>query len=72
VWCSDVFDWPKLFCHEGFKILDMIQEVTRRPGVSLQTTRCPIRIDGSLLKSARGAPILGEHTQQIMEQLSLA
>jgi len=71
VWCSDVYTWPKLFQEEAFQVLDMIQEVTRRPGVSLKTTRCPIRIDGEILKSDRGAPRLGEHTEQIVREFSL-
>ena len=72
VWCSDVYTWPKLFQHEAFQVLDMIQEVSRRSGVSLRTTRCPIRIDGEILKSAQGAPRLGEHTEQIVREFSLA
>jgi CoA:oxalate CoA-transferase len=72
VWCSDVYTWPKLFQDEAFQVLDMIQEVSRRSGVSLRTTRCPIRIDGEILKSACGAPLLGEHTEQIVREFSLA
>jgi CoA:oxalate CoA-transferase len=71
VWCSDVYTWPKLFQDEAFQVLDMIQEVSRRSGVSLRTTRCPIRIDGEILKSAHGAPLLGEHTEQIVREFSL-
>jgi CoA:oxalate CoA-transferase len=66
IWCSDVFTWDRLFAHEGFHVLDMIQEVSRRPGVSLHTTRCPIRIDGELYTSPKGAPTLGEHTEPIL------
>jgi crotonobetainyl-CoA:carnitine CoA-transferase CaiB-like acyl-CoA transferase len=72
IWCSDVFDWDRLFAHEGFRTLDMVQEVTRRPGVTLKTTRCPIRIDGELFTSARGAPKLGEHTQDIIQDFFLS
>src|SRR5947209_14046382 len=71
VWCSDVYTWPKLFQDEAFQVLDMVQEVSRRSGVSLRTTRCPIRIDGEILKSAHGAPLLGEHTEQIVREFSL-
>jgi CoA:oxalate CoA-transferase len=72
VWCSDVYTWPKLIQDEAFKVLDMVQHVSRRSGVSLRTTRCPIRIDGEILKNAHGAPRLGEHTQQIAREFSLA
>lgn len=71
VWCSDVYTWPRLFADEGFQVLDMIQDVIRRPGVALKTTRCPIRVDGKILKSPRGAPTLGEHTAQIVRDFSL-
>lgn len=72
VWCSDVYTWPKLFEQEGFQALDMIQEAETREGVKLRTTRCPIRIDGELLKSPRGAPRLGEHTAQLAREFSLS
>lgn len=71
VWCSDVFNWPQLLNHDAFRLLDMIQEVSRGPGVSLKTTRCPIRIDGEVYKCALGAPRVGEHTAQIVQEFSL-
>jgi CoA:oxalate CoA-transferase len=71
VWCSDVYTWPKLFEQEGFQALDMIQEAGTQAGVRLRTTRCPIRIDGELLKSPRGAPRLGEHTEGLAREFSL-
>lgn len=60
VWCADVLDWPRLIAHPAFQALGMIQTVQRRNGASLETTRCPIRIDGQLLTSSRGAPTVGE------------
>ena len=65
IWCSDVFTWPKLLQHDGFKVLDMIQEVSRPNGASLRTTRCPIRIDGETYKSPKGSPRIGEDTEAI-------
>jgi CoA:oxalate CoA-transferase len=72
VWCSDVYTWHKLLQNEGFQVLDMVQEVSGRPGVSLKTTRCPIRIDGEILKNSQCAPRVGEHTEQIAREFSLA
>ena len=69
VWCAEVLTWPRLLEHEGFKVLDMIQEVARANGASLLTTRCPIRIDGEVLKSPVGAPRIGEHNDEILEGL---
>lgn len=70
VWCADVLTWPRLLKHEAFKVLDMIQEVQRDDTVSLRTTRCPIRIDGEVLKSPLGAPRVGQHNDEILEELS--
>lgn len=71
VWCADVFTWPRLRAHEGFQALAMTQRVSRANGAALETTRCPIRIDGGLLTSARGAPRIGEDTSAIREELQL-
>lgn len=72
IWCSDVFDWNRLFASEGFQVLDMVQRVKRREGVELETTRCPIRIDGKVLKSEKGAPRLGADTERIRKEFSLS
>ncbi|WP_317131977.1 CaiB/BaiF CoA transferase family protein [Seonamhaeicola marinus] len=69
IWCANVMTWDTLFELEGFKILDMIQEVVMGDGFKYQTTRCPIRIDGEVLKSPLGSPALGEHTQAIINEL---
>jgi CoA:oxalate CoA-transferase len=69
IWCADVLTWPQLVQQEAFQQLDMVQEVSRSNGISLQTTRCPIRIDGEILKSSRGAPRLGEQTEEITKEL---
>ncbi len=71
VWCADVFTWPRLRAHAGFQTLGMTQVVSRANGASLETTRCPIRIDGQLLTSARGAPGVGEDTTTIRVELNL-
>jgi CoA:oxalate CoA-transferase len=65
IWCADVLTWPELFGHDAFKALDMVQQVSRGEEIQMLTTRCPIRINGETLKSPRGAPRLGEHTERI-------
>lgn len=72
VWCADVLTWRELMEHEGFRALDMIQEVSTADGLVLRTTRCPIRIDGEILKSGRGAPRLGEHNDNIVRDFAPA
>ncbi|AUP80526.1 CaiB/BaiF CoA transferase family protein [Flavivirga eckloniae] len=69
IWCASVMDWDTLFDHDGFKVLDMIQTVTMGDGFEYETTRCPIKIDGELLKSTLGSPSLGEHTDAIVKEL---
>lgn len=66
VWCADVMQWERLMDHDGFKALDMVQEVKMKDGYSYQTTRCPIRIDGEVLKHEKGSPKLGEDTKELM------
>jgi CoA:oxalate CoA-transferase len=71
IWCAEVLTWPRLMAHDGFKALDMIQRVSRSNGASLTTTRCPIRIDGEILKSPVGAPKIGEHNTLIETEFDL-
>lgn len=69
IWCADVLDWKRLTAHDGFKVLEMVQQVRMEDGFTYETTRCPIRIDGQLLTSERGSPKLGEHTDKIKAEL---
>jgi crotonobetainyl-CoA:carnitine CoA-transferase CaiB-like acyl-CoA transferase len=69
IWCAEVLSWDKLMQEEGFKVLDMIQEVTMNDGYTYKTTRSPIRIDGELLTSTKGSPKLGEDNDKITAQL---
>jgi CoA:oxalate CoA-transferase len=70
VWCAPVLTLPELVDHDGFRALDMTQEVTRPDldggsPVAIQTVRTPVRYDGRVLKNGRAAPRLGEHTEAI-------
>jgi len=69
IWCADVLTWDDLMQNEGFKVLDMIQEVSMQDGFKYHTTRCPIRIDGELLTSDKGSPKLGQDNETILNQL---
>jgi crotonobetainyl-CoA:carnitine CoA-transferase CaiB-like acyl-CoA transferase len=71
VWCADVFTWDRLVRSEAFDALQMVQRVSRANGAALETTRCPIRIDGALLGSPVGAPTIGEHTDLIAQEFDL-
>jgi len=71
VWCSNVFDYAKLLAHEAWSALGMDQ-IVRRDGVEVHTTRCPIRIDNQILLSSKGAPRVGEDNKRIQQELDNA
>ncbi|MDP4214293.1 MAG: CaiB/BaiF CoA-transferase family protein [Bacteroidota bacterium] len=70
IWCAEVFDYDMLMEQDGFTVLEMVQDV-RAGEQFIRTTRCPIRVDGRLLKSVKGAPALGEHTASIVKEFNL-
>ena len=71
IWCADVLTWDRLFAHDAFKVLEMVQTIDSRPNAVMRTTRCPIRIDGELLTSPLAAPSIGEHNQAIADEFNL-
>ncbi|RME71776.1 MAG: CoA transferase [Chloroflexi bacterium] len=71
IWCAEVFNWHQLTAHEGFQVLKMVQTVGRSSDIKMETTRCPIRIDGQILVSPKGAPRLGEDTEKLAAEFHL-
>ena len=71
IWCANVLNWHTLFASEGYKALQMEQEISLSGGGTMKTTRCPIRIDGKRLFSAKGAPKIGEHNASILAEFRL-
>lgn len=71
IWCAPVLNYDELMQQEGYKVLNMEITVKTGNGISVTTTRCPIRVDGEILLSGTGAPLLGEHNEQIEEQFGL-
>jgi CoA:oxalate CoA-transferase len=74
IWCSDVLTWDRLFAHEAFCSLAMVQDVAPREGApasAMRTTRCPIRIDGEVLTSSIPAPRIGEHNRALEIEFNL-
>lgn len=68
IWCAKVLQWSELLQSDGFRILDMLQTVTREDDVSIGTTRCPIRVNGKRPTSERAAPRVGEHSADIRRE----
>jgi len=71
IWCALVLDWPELLESDGFKALDMLQTVTREDGVSILTTRSPLRVNGIRAKTHRAAPLIGEQSEAIRREFGL-
>ena len=71
IWCAKVMDYNELMQEEGYKMLNMELRVKTSNGLSVKTTRCPIRIDGQLSIPGRGAPLLGEHNELINAEFGL-
>ncbi|WP_119079192.1 CaiB/BaiF CoA transferase family protein [Chitinophaga alhagiae] len=70
VWCADVSTYHDLERHEGYRLLEMEQWVTSG-GKKIKTTRCPVRVNGQLLTSEKGAPLLGEDNERIAREFNL-
>ena len=68
IWCARVMNYNDLINEEGYKVLNMDLSVKTSSGLHITTTRCPIRVDGNILTSSKGAPLLGEHNEQIEKQ----
>ena len=71
IWCAPVLDWPNFVQSEGFKALDSVQSIHTPSGVTAQTTRCPIRIDGYALQNSAAAPSLGADTAEVLNAHAL-
>jgi CoA:oxalate CoA-transferase len=71
IWCAPVLDYEKLVKQDGYRALNMEIVVKTSNGLSVTTTRCPIRVDGKILVSEKGAPVLGEHNEEIEHQFGL-
>lgn len=71
-WCAPVLNYDELRKEEGYKLLQMEMEVKTSNGLTVTTTRCPIKVDGRPLLSAVGAPLLGEHNEEILKQFDIA
>ena len=71
IWCAKVMDYAALVLEKGYQVLNMELTVKTTNGLSIKTTRCPIRIDGEILTSNIGAPLVGEHNQLIEKQFEM-
>lgn len=70
-WCAEVLTWEKMLQSDGFKALDMIQNVGRPGSGGILTPRCPITVDCSEPKREIPAPALGADTDRIVAEFGL-
>jgi CoA:oxalate CoA-transferase len=70
IWAAPVLDWPALRAEPAFAALNATQTVRSPDGAELTLTRCPIRIDGSILTSPRAAPRLGADRAAIDQEFA--
>lgn len=71
IWCARVLNWQEMLASDGFRALDMLQTVTRADGVSILTTRSPLRINGARAMGEDAAPLIGAHSAAIRAEFAL-
>ncbi|MGF7230418.1 CaiB/BaiF CoA transferase family protein [Arachidicoccus sp.] len=71
IWCAGVLNYQQFLNHNGFKVLNMTQEIELSNNKKITTTRCPIRIDGERYFSKKPGPLLGENNIAINQEMIL-
>jgi crotonobetainyl-CoA:carnitine CoA-transferase CaiB-like acyl-CoA transferase len=69
MWAMQVLDWRGLMEEEGYQRLGMEQVIVTEAGKQIVTTRCPIRVNGQKMVSAKAAPLLGSDRESIVREL---
>ena len=69
LWIMPVLNWNEMISSGGYQVLDMEQKINLNKNKSFITTRCPIRINNKILKSAKSAPQIGESNINIKASL---
>lgn len=70
-WCAEVSDWANLTASEGFRALDMTQDVRTDDGKTITMLKSPLRFNGERTSSSRPAPVLGANTAHIQADFHL-
>lgn len=70
-WAARVNTVRDVMEDEGLRYADMVQEIVRKNGTKLLTTRTPLRINKQKLFAFKGAPVLGEDTDHINKEFGL-
>ncbi len=70
LWVMPVLNWQQMKASEGYQALDMEQTIERPDGTKFITTRCPVRLNGTILRSGKPAPQVGGNNNQIKAALT--
>lgn len=68
-WCGPVYNYEELMKDKHIKETKYIVEQPQYRGGSAKTVRPPIKMDQTPPSVRRGAPALGEHTEEILNNL---
>src|SRR3954470_9623009 len=71
VWAAKVMTWPELLDSDAFSALDLLQTVDRDDGVSITTTRAPLKVDGQRPSCTEAAPRLGQHSGAVRTEFPM-
>lgn len=76
IWCAPLHTVDELVEHDGFRAIDMVQTLDRAESdgarTTVTTTRLPFRVDGERLWGSGAAPVLGEDTERVRDELAPA
>ena len=74
IWCAPLHTVDELVEHDGFRAIDMVQTLDREESdgarTTVTTTRLPFRVDGERLWGSGAAPVLGEDTERVRDELA--
>ena len=71
IWGARLLNRAAMLASDGFRALDMLQTVTRNDGVSILTTRSPLRINGARPASGHAAPQIGAQSAALRAEFGL-
>lgn len=69
IWCAKVMDWKELSRTDGFRQMEMVQDIKRNGKTVFRTTRCPISFDGEKYCSEKPVPFIGQDNELYLKEV---